>query len=124
EMYIEGGLSAITDAVYLSTQRLVKDSEEYGSGYKRAVILISDGAEESSFYRTGQALLLLREKKIPVYAIGFPQALGRQGVKVQERARKYLIKLADESGGRVYFVDAPTDVRSFANSILNDIRAH
>jgi hypothetical protein len=123
-MYVQGGLSAINDAVYVSAGHLAKDAEEHGSeGYKRALILVTDGAEESSVNRTEHLLLLLREKKIRVYAIGFPQVLGQQGVKVQERARKFLTRLADESGGRVYFPVTTTDVKSVANSILIDIRS-
>jgi len=57
-----------------------------------------------------------------VYAIGFPQALGRQDVKKQERARKYLSRLADKSGERVYFPATKTDIENVANSVLNDIR--
>ena len=122
EMYIQGGLSAITDAVYLAADRIAKkgDSEDQ----KRALILITDGADENSFYKPEPLLSRLREKKLRVYAIGFPLT-GRQGVKgvkAQERARKYLTRLADESGGRVYFPATKTDVENVANSILNDIR--
>ena len=120
DMYVEGGLSAITDAVYFAGERL--DKKGGSDGHKRALILITDGADEGSFYKTKQLLSLLREKEVRVYAIGFPQALGRQGVKSQERARKYLIRLADESGGRVYFPTTKTDVENVAHSVLNDIR--
>jgi len=120
EMYVEGGLSAITDAVYMAAERLDKNGGS--EGHKRALILITDGADEASFYTMERLLSLLCEKEVRVFAIGFPEALGQQGLKVQERARKYLIRLADESGGRVYFPTTKTDVENVANSVLNDIR--
>lgn len=118
DMYVEGGLSAITDAVYIAAERL--DKKGGSEGHKQALILITDGADEGSFYKTERLLSLLREKKLRVYAIGFP--LAGKGVKDQERARKYLTTLADESGGRVYFPATKTDFETAANSILNDIR--
>jgi Ca-activated chloride channel family protein len=123
EMYVEGGLSAITDALYVSAEHLAKKGEKPGSeGYKRALILITDGAEENSYFRMERLLSLLREKKIRVYAVGFPQALMRQGFKVQERAKNYLTRLVEQSGGRVYFPETSNDVKAVANTILSDIR--
>src|SRR6266850_771883 len=119
-MYVEGGLSAITDAVYMAAEHLDKNGGS--EGQKRALILITDGADEGSFYKTERLLSLLREKEVRVYVIGFPQALGQQSLKVQERARKYLIRLADESGGRLYFPTTKTHVEKVASSVLHDIR--
>ena len=125
EMYVEGGLSAITDALYVSAEHLAKKGEIPGSeGYKRALILITDGAEENSYYRMERLLSLLREKKIRVYAVGFPQVLIRQGLKVQERAKNYLTKLVEQSGGRVYLPETSNDVKVVANTILSDIRSN
>lgn len=123
-IYVEGGLSAITDALYMAAEHLSKDGEKEGSeGHKRALILITDGADERSYYRRERLMALLREKKVRVYAVGFPQALERQGVRVQERARKYLTTLASESGGRAYFPVSEAEIEIVANSVLNDIRA-
>jgi Ca-activated chloride channel family protein len=124
EMYVEGGLSAITDALYVSAEHLAMKGEKAGSeAHKRALILITDGAEENSNYRMERLLSLLREKNIRVYAVGFLQALIRQGLKVQERAKTYLTRLAEESGGRVYFPETSNDVKAVANTIFSDIRS-
>ena len=124
EMYVEGGLSAITDALYVSAEHLAKKGEKAGSGHKRVLILITDGADENSYYRMERLLSLLREKKIRVYAVGFPQALTRQGLKVQERAKNYLTRLVEESGGRVYFPETSNEVKAVANTIFSDIRSN
>jgi len=122
EMYVEGGLSAITDALYVSADHLSKNGERF-EGYKPALIVITDGGEENSYYRMERVLLLLGEK-IRVYAVGFPQALERQGLKVQERAKNYLIKLVEQSHGRAYFPETSSEVKSVANRMLSDIRSN
>ena len=125
EMYVEGGLSAITDALYVSADHLSKNGERLSSkGYKLALIVITDGGEENSYHRMERLLSLLGEKKIRVYAVGFPQALERQGLKVQERAKNYLIKLVEQSHGRAYFPETSSEVKSVANRMLSDIRSN
>ena len=123
EMYVEGGLSAITDALYVSADHLSKNSERF-EGYKLSLIVITDGGEDNSYYRMERVLSLLGEKKIRVYAVGFPQALERQGLKVQERAKNYLIKLVEQSHGRAYFPETSSEVKSVANRMLSDIRSN
>jgi hypothetical protein len=111
EMYVEGGLSAITDALFLSEDQ------------KRALVLITDGAEESSFYKKDQLLSILRERDIRVFIVAFPRALSSQGTKVEERARKYINSIAEQSGGRAYFPATDDELSTVARSVLNDIRS-
>jgi Mg-chelatase subunit ChlD len=120
EMYVEGGLSAITDALYVSAKHLIEiaDSREE----QHALILISDGGEESSFYKKEQLLSMLREKNIRVFIVAFPEALSSQGMRVEERARKYINSLAEQSGGRAYFPATADELNSVARSVLNEIR--
>jgi VWFA-related protein len=123
EMYVEGGRSAITDAVYVSAEHFATDEQKRGSDTrKQAIVLITDGAEENSYYTTDKLLSLLRGKHLAVYAVGFPQAVERQGPRFPERARDYLTKLTEQTGGKVYFPVDGTDANVLANSILNDIR--
>ena len=125
QMYVEGGRSAINDALYVAAQHLAKRSEKPGAeGHKGALILITDGAEETSYYQTVALLSLLRENKIRVYVVAFPQALATQGLKVRERARKYLSRLVEGSGGRAYFPNTSDDVKLVARTVLMDIRSN
>jgi Mg-chelatase subunit ChlD len=119
EMYVEGGLSAITDALFLSAKHLIEVAEDQ----KRALVLITDGAEESSFYKKDQLLSILRERDIRVFIVAFPRALSSQGTKVEERARKYINSIAEQSGGRAYFPATDDELSTVARSVLNDIRS-
>jgi len=121
-MYVEGGSSAIVDAVYFSLQHISQEKSINGSASRRVLILITDGDERDSFYKLEQLLKLIREKSVRVYAIGFIQALTQHGITTKKRATNLLNKIADESGGRAFFPQTMTDVRTIANGILDDIR--
>lgn len=120
-MYVEGGSSAIVDAVYFSLQHFSKDKKPNGS-VRRALIVLTDGDERHSFYKLEQLLELVREKNIKVYVVGFLQALKLQGINTQKRATNLLNKIADGSGGRAFFPNSTVEVRDVANSILGEIR--
>lgn len=69
-----------------------------------ALVLITDGEERESRHKEDELLNLLREKKIQVYAIGFPDHLKKdEGKKTYERAVKLLTNLSDGTGGHAYF---------------------
>jgi Ca-activated chloride channel homolog len=120
QMYIEAGRSAITDALYVSAEHLVKKRSE---SYRRALIVITDGAEENSHYRIEKLLTLLKENKIPVYVIGFQQALARQGSKVEKRAKKYVDRLVEESGGSAYFPKTFAELKIITNEMMKSIQS-
>lgn len=117
-MYVEGGSSAIVDAVYFSIQHFSQDRRPNGSAVRRALIVLTDGDERSSFYKLEQLLKLVLEKNIKVYVIGFNQALKLQGLNTQKRATNLLNRIADGSGGRAFFPNSIVEVRNVANSIL------
>ncbi|MDQ3665448.1 MAG: VWA domain-containing protein [Acidobacteriota bacterium] len=121
-MYVEGGSSAIVDAVYFSIQHFSQDKKPNGSAVRRALIVLTDGDERNSFYKLEQLLELVREKNIKVYVIGFIQALRLQGSNTQKRATNLLNRIADRSGGRAFFPNSIVEVRDVANSILGEIR--
>jgi Ca-activated chloride channel family protein len=123
DMYIEGGLSAILDAVYQSAQHLAENNRVNTlAQQRRALVLMTDGAEENSYYRMEKVLSMLREKGIKVYVIGFPKAVRSQGARVEERAGKFLNRLAEESGGRLYLPASKAEELKAAQEIIAEIR--
>src|SRR5207245_1191521 len=49
-LYIEGGQSAILDAVYLAAKSVARYKSDDGTYKRRAVILLTDGDERASYY--------------------------------------------------------------------------
>jgi Ca-activated chloride channel homolog len=118
-LYVEGGQTAIIDAVYLSVDLLVKQKHSAGSIHRKALVLVTDGEDRLSYYKIDQLLGLLAKTDIQIYAIGFIDQLSGG---IRNKAKAFLTRLADETGGRVFFPKSSGDLESISVQIVNDIR--
>ncbi|CAN5652731.1 hypothetical protein BH20ACI4_BH20ACI4_03060 [soil metagenome] len=127
-LYIEGGQTAIIDAVYLAVQSVddYKKSSEENNRKRRAIILVSDGEDRNSFYNETQLFQLLREADVQIYAIGFVNELDKDGSLIrkspQKKARNFLERLAQETGGKSYFPDNVSELSGIAQDIAAELR--
>lgn len=126
-LYVEGGQTAVIDAVYLSAERLA----EYKKGddndrRRRALILVTDGEDRVSFYKQEQLFARLREQDVQIYVIGFVNELDKEGGLIRksprERAVNLINKLASETGGRAFFPQSLSDIPQIAGEIVRDLR--
>lgn len=127
-LYIEGGQTAIVDAVYLAAQR-VEEYEKSASAAdrkRRALILVSDGEDRDSFYNEAQLYELLRESDVQIYTIGFVGELSSEGGFIakspQAKAKAFLERLSAETGGRAYFPKALDELNGIAGEIASELR--
>lgn len=127
-LYIEGGQTALRDAVYLATERVSehdKDSDRE-DGKRRALILISDGEDRASFYSEKMLFELLTESNVQIYVIGFVKDLDDRGNFIQKsdqnKARSFLQKLATDSGGKAYFPENVSELNKIAQDISSELR--
>ena len=125
--YIEGGQTAIIDAVYLSAEHVAqykKGSDD--DRRRRALIVITDGEERGSFYKREQLFARLREEDVQIYVIGFVNELEKEGGFIRksprEEAMNLLNRLAKETGGRVFFPESLSDLPKIADEIVRDMR--
>lgn len=119
DMYIEGGATAITDALYVAAEHISEREAADGAETRRALILISDGDDRGSRYKPEKLFALLREKKIQVHILGFPNVIRKErGKKDYEKAVAFINKLAQETGGRAFFADKASDLTASANELL------
>ncbi len=129
QMYVEGGQTALIDALYLSADYLLKNSKAAdGQPRRRALVLISDGEDRRSSYKLEELLKLLRDGDVQVFCIGLVGELDRQdGLMMKSKrakAENLLKRLADETGGRVFFPERVTQLREAAEEIVRDFRTH
>lgn len=126
-MYIEGGQTAVIDAVFLSAERIA----EYKKGSdddrrRRALIVVTDGEDRVSFYKQEQLFARLREADVQIYVIGFVNELEREGGFIRksqrDKAVNLLNKLASETGGRAFFPQSVSDLPQIAKEIVRDLR--
>jgi len=126
-MYIEGGQTAVIDAVYLSAERVA----EYKKGddndrRRRALIVVTDGEDRVSFYKQEQLFAQLREADVQIYVIGFISELDREGGFIRksprDKAMNLINKMASETGGRAFFPQSISELPQIANEIVRDMR--
>ncbi len=127
-LFVEGGQTAIIDAVYQTAKKV----EQYRNSQKkedvklRALILVSDGDDRGSSYKEQQLFELLRESNVQIYAVGFVNDLSKEsdasGINRQEKAKTLLTRLAQETGGKVYFPNSIYELPKIASDISGELR--
>jgi Ca-activated chloride channel family protein len=127
-LFIEGGPTAIIDAIYLAAQNVdeYEQTRNPNDRKRRALILVSDGEDRDSYYKEQQLFELLRESDVQIYAVGFVNELSNEGGFIkkspQGKARDFLERLAKETGGKVYFPNSLTELNGIAQDIANELR--
>jgi Ca-activated chloride channel family protein len=127
-LYIEGGQTAIIDAVYLAVENVDEHQKSTSQvdRKRRAVILVSDGEDRDSFYTEKQLFELLRESDVQIYVIGFIGDLSKEGGFIgkspQGKAKAFLERLATETGGKAYFPGDVHELPGLAREISNELR--
>jgi Ca-activated chloride channel family protein len=106
-LFIEGGQSAIIDAVYEAANHLFQRLKTERSPRRAGLVLITDGEDRASYYNERQLIKLVRELNVQVFVIGFTRDLGKGS---NWKATNLLTKLAQESGGDAFFPSSPPDL--------------
>ncbi|HVG32315.1 MAG TPA: VWA domain-containing protein [Pyrinomonadaceae bacterium] len=127
-MYIEGGQTAIIDAVYLAAERIAgyKKGDDLSDRRRRALIVVTDGEDRSSYYKLDQLFAKLREEDVQIFAIGFVNELDKEGGLIRkspkEKAVELINRLAKETGGRAFFPNSLSELNDIAREISSDLR--
>lgn len=97
------GATGLYNAVYLSLRDLARRPAG-GEIRKRAVVLLSDGADTTSLLSDDQVLDAARRAEVTVYAVGLGVASpGARALNDDGRARYFLTALTGETGGQPFF---------------------
>ena len=126
-LYVEGGQTAVIDAVYLSAEHVsdYKKGDE-SDRRRRALIVITDGEDRNSFYKQEQLFARLREEDVQIFVIGFINELDKEGGLIRKSPRDKAVnlinKLASETGGRAFFPESISELPQIANEIIRDMR--
>jgi Ca-activated chloride channel family protein len=127
-LFIEGGATAIIDAVYLAAEKVdqYEKSRNPNEKKRRALILVSDGEDRDSYYKEPQLFNLLREADVQIYTIGFVNELEKEGGFVskspRDKAVNFLKRLAEETGGKSYFPNSVNELNEIAKDIASELR--
>jgi Ca-activated chloride channel family protein len=127
-LLIEGGQTAVIDAVYLAVENVdeYERSKKLDERKRRAIVLVTDGEDRNSFYSEKQLMELLRESEVQIYVIGFVDDLSKDGGFIakspQEKSKAFLERIAAESGGKAYFPASAAELPNLAREISNELR--
>ena len=103
------GSTALLDAIYFSVHEIKKSKKS-----KKALLIISDGEDNSSRYNEAEAASIVSESDILIYGVG----IFRSGAHHRSAILK---NTADQTGGR--FFDAnPAELPEMAKAISEDLR--
>lgn len=127
EMFIEGGQTALLDALHVAGDYLLKNAKPTGASRRRlALLLITDGEERNSYYKTETVLKLLKGGGVRVYCVGLTGQLERErGFTMPDkrtRARDLLTKIAKETGGGVVFAESPGEIEAAVAEAVGNMR--
>ncbi|MDE3167680.1 MAG: VWA domain-containing protein [Acidobacteriota bacterium] len=112
------GRTALLDAVYLALHEMKK-----GHNTRKALLLISDGGDNSSRYTEPEIKNLVREADVQIYAIGIYESAGVRGRTPEESGGPQLLtEIAEQTGGRQYSVENLNELPDVAAKIGIELR--
>jgi len=105
------GQTAIYDALILALSRMDRSKH-----MKRAILLITDGVDNSSKHTLNEALEEAKRAGVAIYTVGLLSVSGGQ------KAEDSLVKIASVSGGRAYFPSNVDEARTSMERVARDLR--
>jgi len=109
------GGTAMRDALRMSIDHV----KEKGHKDKRAIVLVTDGNDNSSMISPENLVKAAQQSEVLIYGIGL---LGEEERREAQRAQRALKTLAEATGGEVFFPKDVTEVEKIAHQVARDIR--
>ena len=113
-----GDSTALYDAIYLGSQRLGETKTD--EGRRRVLVLITDGEDTAKGSRYGQALEQAQRAGAMVYSIIIVPVAADAGRNTG--GEHALIQMANDTGGKYYYVEEPKDLEPAFRKVSDDLR--
>ncbi len=103
-IFIEGGISAVTDGLYFATEQILKRAKENNTR-RFALVLISDCEDRDSFHKIEEVYKKLESTDIQVFVIAMTEQFseGYIGKSPKESSEAFANEIAFKTGGTAYF---------------------
>jgi VWFA-related protein len=105
------GQTAIYDALILGLEHM-----DQAKNTNRAILLFTDGVDNSSKHTLSEALDATKRAHVAVYPVGLLSMAGGQ------KAEDSLVRIAEVSGGRAYFPQNVDEARADMERVARDLR--
>ncbi|HEY0458206.1 MAG TPA: VWA domain-containing protein [Pyrinomonadaceae bacterium] len=108
--------TALYDACYLGIEKVTR-----GSHQKKAMLIISDGQDNSSRYNFGEVRRLLKESDVVVYAVGIMD--GRDAGSAEGmQGQAFLDELTSVTGGKAFYPSTDVEMDEIFERIALELR--
>jgi Ca-activated chloride channel homolog len=112
------GRTALLDAIYLALNKMKE-----AKNTKKALLVISDGGDNSSRYTEREIKRLVKESDVQIYAIGIFEPASARGRTPEELAGPGLLtEVAETTGGRQFPVENLNELPDVAAKIGIELR--
>ncbi|HEX2490687.1 MAG TPA: VWA domain-containing protein [Blastocatellia bacterium] len=111
------GQTALYDAAYLGIEKV-----KQGRHNRNAILLISDGQDNSSRYTYGELRKLLKEAGVQIYCIGIVELAGAAGGTLDMQGQAILEEIAQTTGGKAFFPRSSAELEDATTRIALELR--
>ena len=112
------GRTALLDAIYLAMHEM-----KHSRNSRRALVIISDGGDNSSRYTMREIKNIVREGDVQIFAIGITEPPGPRGQTAEELEGPALLSdISGQTGGRLYEVQNVDELPDIAARISAALR--
>jgi len=117
-MYTQAkGRTALLDAIYRALSEM-----KHARNSKRAVLIISDGGDNSSRYNETDIRNFVKESDVQLYGVGIYSPAGSRGTPEENSGPLLLSELTEMTGGRTFNVESLNDLPDIASKIGMELR--
>lgn len=109
------GRTALLDAIYLALNEMKKARNP-----RKALLVISDGADNSSRYTTSEIRSLVREADVQIYTIGIFDTYS--STPEEMRGPGLLREISDQTGGRPFIITSVNELPDVSAKIGIELR--
>jgi len=119
EPVLAGGLAGLTAAGNTALYDSLIYALYYFGGVKgkRAIVILSDGKDEGSRHPFSEALEYARRSGVALYTVGINLSTSDTDVRLK------LSRLADETGGRFFFIERAGELEGIYDTIQKELRS-
>lgn len=112
------GRTALLDGVYMAMSQMKK-----ARNTRKAILVLSDGGDNSSRYTESEIKNAVREADVQVYAIGIFEPIGARGRTAEELSGPGLLnEMAEQTGGKHFPVENLNELPDVVAKIGTELR--
>jgi Ca-activated chloride channel family protein len=108
--------TALYDAVFLGTEKVTR-----GTHQKKAILIISDGQDNSSRYNFGEVRRLLKESDVVTYAVGIMDGRDSSSMTGMQ-GQAFLDELTSVTGGKSFYPSTDVEMDEIFERIALELR--